>query len=80
MAPAHPFDQYVWDIRYIDAPVVRFHDGDTDGSYNDPEDNTLYYCNDANYNPDGSGQAPRPWLMRTRALWPSATCTIPMGR
>jgi hypothetical protein len=30
-ADADPLDQFVWDIRYIDAPVVRFHDGNTDG-------------------------------------------------
>jgi RHS repeat-associated protein len=47
--------QYVWDLRYIDAPVLRWRD--TGG---DPDlDETLYYCNDANMNvtalvePDG---------------------------
>jgi len=24
------FKQYVWDVRYIDAPAVRFRDGNTD--------------------------------------------------
>jgi len=38
--------QYVWDIRYIDAPVVRFRDTNGDGT----ADDTLYYCNDANMN------------------------------
>jgi len=33
-------------IRYIDAPVLRFHDGDTDGTIDD----TLYYTTDANMN------------------------------
>jgi RHS repeat-associated protein len=38
--------QYVWDIRYIDAPVLRWRD--TGG---DPDlDETLYYCQDANMN------------------------------
>jgi RHS repeat-associated protein len=38
--------QCVWDIRYIDAPVLRWRD--TGG---DPDlDETLYYCNDANMN------------------------------
>jgi RHS repeat-associated protein len=46
----NPLDQYVWDIRYIDAPVVRFHDGNTDGDYLDAQDNTLYYTQDANMN------------------------------
>jgi len=47
--------QYVWDLRYIDAPVLRWRD--TGG---DPDlDETLYYCQDANMNvtalvePDG---------------------------
>jgi RHS repeat-associated protein len=38
--------QYVWDIRYIDAPVVRFRDTNGDGT----ADDTLYYCTDANMN------------------------------
>ena len=37
-------------MRYIDAPVVRFHDSDTDGNYLDAEDNILYYTIDANFN------------------------------
>jgi RHS repeat-associated protein len=41
-----PSEQYIWDIRYVDAPVVRFQDADTDGTV----DNTLYYTNDANMN------------------------------
>ena len=41
-----PYEQYVWDIRYVDAPVLRFHDGDTDGTIDD----TLYYTTDANMN------------------------------
>ena len=45
-----PLDQYVWDVRYVDAPVVRFHDSDTDGNYLDAEDNILYYTTDANWN------------------------------
>ena len=57
--------QYVWDIRYIDAPVCRDEDksdgegGDPDGDCTDPADGKqgendgdehLYYCNDANMN------------------------------
>ncbi|MBM4017216.1 MAG: hypothetical protein FJ288_02640 [Planctomycetes bacterium] len=49
-ADPDPLDQYVWDIRYVDAPVVRFHDGNTDEDYDDPEDNILYYTQDANWN------------------------------
>jgi len=40
----------VWDLRYVDAPVVRFHDANTDGDLLDAGDNTLYYLNDANMN------------------------------
>jgi len=47
---ADPLEQYVWDVRYIDAPVVRFLDGNTDGDLEDEGDSTLYYCNDANMN------------------------------
>jgi RHS repeat-associated protein len=37
---------YVWDLRYIDAPVVRAtYNNDTESL-----DNWLYYCNDANMN------------------------------
>ena len=42
----NPYAQYVWDARYIDAPVVRFHDSNTDGTLDD----TLYYATDANMN------------------------------
>jgi RHS repeat-associated protein len=41
-----PLDQYVWDIRYIDAPVLRWYDENTDGQ----DVQTLYYTNDANFN------------------------------
>jgi RHS repeat-associated protein len=49
-ADPDPLDQYVWDIRYIDAAVVRFHDADTNGSYENAGDNILYYTQDANFN------------------------------
>ena len=50
-----PLEQYVWGLQYIDAPVVRFQDSDTNGTLN----NTLYYTYDAQFNvtaliePDG---------------------------
>ena len=44
-----PLDQFVWDVRYVDAPAVRFHDSDTDG-YLDTEGGILYYTTDANWN------------------------------
>ncbi|NLX57968.1 MAG: RHS repeat-associated core domain-containing protein [Phycisphaerae bacterium] len=55
---ADPLDQYVWDLRYIDAAVVRFRDGNTDGIHageagGDASDNTLYYMQDANFNVTG---------------------------
>jgi len=40
-------------VRYVDAPVVRFHDGNTDGDLDggsEEGDNTLYYTTDANWN------------------------------
>jgi hypothetical protein len=43
-------NQYVWDLSYIDAPVVRFRDGNADSDYEDSVDNTLYYTTDANHN------------------------------
>ena len=43
-------NQYVWSVRYIDAPIVRFHDGNGDGDLLDVEDNIRYYTGDANYN------------------------------
>ena len=42
----NPYEQLVWDARYIDAPAVRFWDHDTDGSV----DETHYFCTDANMN------------------------------
>jgi hypothetical protein len=45
-ADADPLKQYVWDARYIDAPVVRFYDDDVDGT----DVVQQYYTNDANMN------------------------------
>jgi RHS repeat-associated protein len=44
-----PIEQYVWDVRYVDAPVVRWHDLDDDGTFEDANE-VLYYTNDANMN------------------------------
>jgi len=57
-----PLEQYVWGVQYVDAPVVRFYDGDQDGEIDpqDEDDNTLYYTYDGNFNvtalvkPDGT--------------------------
>jgi RHS repeat-associated protein len=47
-----PKHQYVWDVRYIDALILR--DDNKDPSPNtsctDLRDERLYYCQDANYN------------------------------
>ncbi len=43
-------NEYVWSTRYIDAPVLRFHDANADGDLSDAGDNTRYYTGDANYN------------------------------
>ncbi len=48
--PLTSIDQYIWSQRYIDAPVVRFHDGNGDGDVADEGDSTLYYTGDASYN------------------------------
>jgi RHS repeat-associated protein len=41
--------QWLWDVRYIDAPVLRWRDENDDGDFADAGE-TLYYCNDANMN------------------------------
>lgn len=43
-------NEYVWSPRYIDVPIVRFHDANGDGDYLDQGDNVRYYTGDANYN------------------------------
>ena len=40
------YAQYLWDIRYIDAPVCRWRSTQVNGTL----DECLYYCNDANMN------------------------------
>jgi len=42
--PDTPNVQYLWDVRYVDAPVLRWR------SVSGTLDETLYYCNDANMN------------------------------
>jgi len=44
------YQQYVWGLQYIDAPVVSFMDGNLDGDVADQGDNTLYYTYDGNFN------------------------------
>jgi hypothetical protein len=40
--------QWLWDMRYIDAPVLRWRDAD--GNSENGLEETLYFCNDANMN------------------------------
>jgi RHS repeat-associated protein len=47
---AHGLEKYLYDPRYIDAPVLRFYDANTDGDLADAGDTTLYYTQDANFN------------------------------
>jgi RHS repeat-associated protein len=42
-----PQYQYVWSLRYIDAPILRDKNTDTDGLC---DDERIYYLGDANYN------------------------------
>lgn len=43
-------DQYVWDLSYVDAPVVRLHDAENNYTYTDPGDYVHYFTWDANQN------------------------------
>jgi hypothetical protein len=43
---SNPLEQWVWDRRYIDAPVLRWRDDNTDGTL----DGIVYATNDANMN------------------------------
>ena len=49
----HPLDRYVWGAQYIDAPVIRYRDGNLNGSLADSADSSLYYLYDANFNVTG---------------------------
>ncbi|MGB6873839.1 MAG: hypothetical protein WBE46_06875, partial [Dehalococcoidia bacterium] len=45
-----PEFQYVWSVRYIDAPVLRDENKDGDDDCIDGDDERLYYTTDANMN------------------------------
>jgi len=45
-----PEYQYAWSMRYIDAPVLRDENTDTDDDCIDGSDQRLYYATDANMN------------------------------
>jgi len=46
----NPEFQFVWSQRYIDAPVLRDENKNADNDCTDPEDQRLFYLNDANMN------------------------------
>jgi RHS repeat-associated protein len=46
---AFTYEQYVWDVRYIDSPVCRFRDANSSTGDGVLEE-TIYYLNDANFN------------------------------
>jgi len=42
--------EYIWDVRYIDAPLCRDENKNADNDCTDAEDDVLYYATDANFN------------------------------
>jgi RHS repeat-associated protein len=46
----NPLETFAWQMGYIDAPLVRWHDANVDGDVSDAGDSTLYLLYDANYN------------------------------
>ncbi|MEI7836470.1 MAG: RHS repeat-associated core domain-containing protein, partial [Planctomycetota bacterium] len=54
--------QYVWDTRYVDAPILRDEDTDTpaNGTCNNTGDRRLYYLTDANMNVTAVAQGTLP--------------------
>jgi RHS repeat-associated protein len=46
----NPEYQFIWSLRYIDAPVLRDENKNGDGDCTDPEDERLFFTNDANMN------------------------------
>jgi RHS repeat-associated protein len=46
-------NEYIWSPRYVDSPIVQFHDGNSDGDCDpttDSGDTIRYYTSDANHN------------------------------
>jgi RHS repeat-associated protein len=69
-------NQYVWSARYIDAPIVRFHDGNGDGDLLDAADNTRYYTGDANYNVTATIDAGTGAVVERYAYTPYGAATV----
>jgi RHS repeat-associated protein len=84
---ADAYEQYVWDARYIDAPVMIYRDTNTDGVV----DQRLYVMQDANFNTtatlNGSTGAVQnrftytPYGRRTvlNSAWQAATTDVTLG-
>jgi len=49
-AASAAYKQYAWDLRYIDAPVCRWWDGDGDGQMEPASGEMQYFTNDGNFN------------------------------
>jgi len=47
---AAAYKQYAWDIRYIDSPVCRWWDKDSDGTMEPAAGEMQYFTNDGNFN------------------------------
>ena len=47
---AAAYKQFVWDIRYIDSPVCRWWDKDSDGAMEPTSGEMQYFTNDGNFN------------------------------
>jgi RHS repeat-associated protein len=84
---ADAYEQYVWDARYIDAPVMIYRDTNTDGVV----DQNLYVMQDANFNTtatlNGATGAVQnrftytPYGRRTvlNSAWAAATTDVTLG-
>jgi RHS repeat-associated protein len=69
-------NQYVWSPRYIDAPIVRFHDGNADGDYLDAGDSIRYYTGDANYDVTATLDAATGDIVERYVYTPYGTATV----
>jgi RHS repeat-associated protein len=67
---------YVWSPRYVDSPVVRFHDANGDGDLLDVGDNTRYYTTDANHNVTATIDAATGDVVERYVYTPYGTATV----
>lgn len=47
---ANPLEQFAYDVNYIDALAMRWHNADTDDDHTDGDDGEQYYLYDASFN------------------------------